>query len=272
LIELLVTVAVIGILAGLLLGALSRAKTQARTLECMSNLRQLQVAWTVYASDNLGRLPNNNRSYQAGLVASPPCWTGGWMRYVQPGMEFVASQLTNEALMLAPGTSRLGPYVRSARVFKCPADRQLVDAAGGAMVSRVRTCALNAFMGAVGETRRTDLTYYDLADLVKPGPSDLYVFVDEHEDTLDAPAFEVTGNARPPQWSLPDLPSLRHGRATPFSFADGHLERHRWTDERTQVPVSGVYRVGDASPFNPDVAWLLTHALKYDEMLRGPSP
>ena len=98
LIELLVVIAIIGILAALLLPALSRAKQQAVTTQCLSNLRQIGLAMTLYAGDENGRFPESG-----GIIywdqTDPITGNHGW-------------------------TQQIVSYTKSTNVFQCPKDHQ----------------------------------------------------------------------------------------------------------------------------------------------------
>src|SRR3974390_3199030 len=78
LIELLVVIAIIAILAAMLLPALGKAKIKAQGLMCMSNNKQLTLAWLIYADDNNGTLVKN-QPFTFGAVNG--CWVGGWLDF-----------------------------------------------------------------------------------------------------------------------------------------------------------------------------------------------
>jgi prepilin-type N-terminal cleavage/methylation domain-containing protein len=86
LIELLVVIAIIAILAAMLLPALARAKQSGLSVQCMSNKKQLQLAWMMYAQDNADTLADNHDYHDYGFWSPPtppgtPAWAEGWLTW-----------------------------------------------------------------------------------------------------------------------------------------------------------------------------------------------
>jgi prepilin-type N-terminal cleavage/methylation domain-containing protein/prepilin-type processing-associated H-X9-DG protein len=247
LIELLVVVAIIGILAALLLPALASARVRTQRVSCLNNLRQLQLAWAMYPDDNHDTVVPN---LQVNRYFFDFSWAQSFLDY-----DGSNSQNTNTDLLLNSEYAAFAPYIKSAQTYKCPSDRSTVSIMAE-LHPRVRSYAMNWTVGAVVRDWKSVLK---LGDISVPQPSELFVFLDEHPDSLSDVHYHMTTttgiNA-----NLVNYPSSLHGGGGVLSFADGHVEWHKWVDDRTRPPVIGERFTGvDYLSYNPDIEWLQDH-------------
>ncbi|MFM1768992.1 MAG: hypothetical protein RJA22_1521 [Verrucomicrobiota bacterium] len=244
LIELLVVIAIIAILAGLLLPVLAGGKQRGQTVACLANLRQLDTALTLYTDEHEGRYVNNHGIHETLRTRQ------NWANNVQDWQDNDGN--TNQALL---ASGKLGPYLSgSIAVFKCPSDRSV--AANG---PRLRSVAMNSLVGDPGElTNRFNpqLTqFFKPTDI--PNPSQIYVFLDEHPDTLNDGFF--MNRWAELRWG--NLPGSWHHGAANLSFADGHVETHRWALADTRRPSVHGGASGTFIPAGPaDFDWLRAHS------------
>jgi prepilin-type N-terminal cleavage/methylation domain-containing protein len=285
LIELLVVIAIIAILAAMLLPALAKAKVQAQGIQCMNNGNQLAKAWTMYAGDNNDRCVNNYGSAQTDLEVEHQNYNT-WCVDV---MDWTLNPQNTNTSFLQKGL--LGPYMgRSVGSYKCPADVYL--SSGQVMVgfqARVRSYSMNDFLGLFSECSTcggagtsgsgTDFTFetenqYNSSwpQFVKlasiPQPSTIYVFLDEHPDSINDGYFDdgTQGSpSDPTSWTDSDTPASYHNGAGGFSFSDAHSEIHKWQVKGTVcpiVPVEGAVATPTLTPGNnyTDRIWLCSHA------------
>lgn len=251
LIELLVVIAIIAILAAMLLPALAKSKTKAQGIQCMSNLKQLQLTWLLYAQDNNDKLtPNANGGGRGG-------WVDGWLSFDPNNTDN-----TNTVFLV---NSKLGPYSKAPGIYKCPAD-VFTAKEGGRDMPRVRSNSMNGFIEggyyndpSGGSTWYSAWRRYDkMADIIDPPPSQLWIFVDEHPDSIND-GWMITDVTDPSHFV--DLPASYHNGACGFSFADGHAEIHRWLAASTLVPVKKVQRNGfSIGSDHRDTLWLIEHS------------
>jgi len=254
LIELLVVIAIIAILAAMLLPVLSRAKSKTIGIRCMSNNKQLGLAWQMYANDNLDRLPPNGN----GGMGSKG-WVDGWLTWATDSDNTNVNNLKN---------SKLGPYTTGpVGIYKCPADSYLAGAQRArGWKERVRSNSMNGFIeGGLymdrsgGSTWYTTYRRYDkMSDITKPTPTDLWVFNDEHPDSIND-AWEITDVNSTAHFV--DMPASYHAGAAGFCFADGHAEIHKWLEKSSIVPVKfSQYNDFPTGGQLRDVKWMIEHS------------
>jgi prepilin-type N-terminal cleavage/methylation domain-containing protein/prepilin-type processing-associated H-X9-DG protein len=251
LIELLVVIAIIAILAALLLPALSKAKVKAQAIYCMNNQKQLTLAWIMYCDDNDGRVPPNaSGSGNVGLDPENPVgWVGGWLSF-----DVGNADNTNINYLVK---ARIGPYTKNIGIYKCPADIYTCIIQKLSL-PRVRSVSMNSYIGPVGNDATKKgancYVYQKLSDIKRPPPVNVWVFVDEHPDSINDGWLT---DDWPGGGGWGDLPASYHAGSCGIGFADGHAEIHKWKDQATLQPVTKqtAPRQPGASP--NDTLWFL---------------
>jgi prepilin-type processing-associated H-X9-DG protein len=162
--------------------------------------------------------------------------------------------------------SSLGSYVaKSVKIYHCPGDNFLSGPQRNAgWENRDRSCAMNAAIGGGGKFYTGQTWFYNVkkaGDFHTPGPTDCWLFTDEHPDSLDDGALYtdptyVSGAAK-----FLELPGSFHGGTCALAFADGHSEVYKMRLGVTPVAYS-TYASQNAYNNANDELWFAQHTPK----------
>ena len=202
LIELLVVIAIIAILAGMLLPALSKAKSKAVAVKCQSNVKQFTMAIHLYSTEFTDFLPEPN--WNSPWVAR------GWLFDASGGsVPNTAVAPYNASPELAYAGGLLWPYLKTVAIYRCPAEQTNVIASFGSRANQLTSFLMNGavcgYGGIGGSSYRT--TQFSPDDIIfwqalETNPGDW-------NDGSSSPAEGVT---------------IMHNKGTTVGVVDGHVE------------------------------------------------
>jgi prepilin-type N-terminal cleavage/methylation domain-containing protein/prepilin-type processing-associated H-X9-DG protein len=215
LIELLVVIAIIAILAALLLPTLGKAKTNAQSVNCISNLKQLQLCWQLYIDDNNDALPPNEWycNTRTDCGEQKDSWLVG-----NTYTETTTTNIENGVLFR---------YNRSTGIYHCPGDKSTVLDRGRQL--RNRSYSMSGYMND-HSSLANGFSFKKFADIKNPPPVKAFVFIHEHAATIEDAYFWVT---QPGDWAWGNFPATLHQNGDNLAFADGHAEHWTWVEPNT---------------------------------------
>jgi prepilin-type N-terminal cleavage/methylation domain-containing protein/prepilin-type processing-associated H-X9-DG protein len=227
LIELLVVIAIIAILAGMLLPVLAKAKAKCQGAICLNNVKQLQLAWQIYADDhNDVMCPNLTTATGFQDRSLPGSWVVG-----------------NARLDTSPTNVQSGalyPYLNSVPVYHCPSDKSKL--VGSTSALRYRSFMLSARLGGL----KVGVPDYDQGVKSRisavANPTLAFSFLDSSEYTINSGGFGVLPPSMGGGIRWDDVPADRHNRGATLSYVDGHTEYHHWLAKK---PAYGAEAIGN---------------------------
>ena len=266
--DLLTVVAGTCVLAALALPAIGSTRSRSNQEVCSENFRALMRATQLYADDHRDEFPMVihggeaaaasviNYSLQSGSSYRP--WATGWLTFD------TSTQNTNIAFLVDSRYAVLANYTRDAKLYKCPSDTLMnPNQRRRGWTARVRTYSANIAVGRGNKAANDSLIkaeklFAKLSDIDRPSPANLFVFLEEHPDSINDVAFSSSQTRR--RWI--DMPAAFHptigtNRTSNLVFADGHVENHAWDASVLQEKPDFTYFAPPIAAGDPDWSWLM---------------
>jgi hypothetical protein len=242
-------------------------------MQCLNNNRQLAIAWTMYAGDNDDAMvPNRGLGGQSTVtlnpLTNPELQPGGKFAQWCPGSLLNLTIALNYDQWIKAGL--LYPYINSLSVYHCPGDHNRVprNVALSFRKPALRTYSMNCWLQSMdGPGYNTApwrgitgyIVYKKLANMARPGPSKVWVFMEESPLGIDDGYFAVDPT-QTTTWF--NIPSVLHGNASEIAYADGHSDTQQWKDGN-MIHGVGANPSGNnvaASPTSGDLSWLISRS------------
>jgi prepilin-type processing-associated H-X9-DG protein len=237
----------------------------------MNNSKQIMLANLMYQLDNSEKFPGAyHGGFLPGVNARERPWVSGWLDWT------LRTDNTNINYLIDPRYAVLANYFANAKnVYKCPSDKSLAQTQKSrGWTERVRSISGNILIGeGNAETGPMGALYAHptkSSDLIIPGPTMTWVYVDEHPDSInDAGCFPPNSHN-----NIVDIPANYHNGACGFAFADGHSEIHKWTGptiKRLKINArDGAYQLNvTTTRLDPDLRWYSERSPRKTEAMYG---
>ena len=267
LIELLVVIAIIALLMAVLLPALNRAREQGKRAVCLNHIKQLEIAWYMYADENSEKIPPGDVWYSWSPAFNPGQLA--WHEWPHPFPHTMPPDVSTNNTGAYPGDCVMtgtckepawqhaikeGPifkYINDYRIYQCPiGDR-------GEYVTYAMSHSMHTWAGppngsaGPGSLSRT----ITLRSQIKR-TAERFVFLDAGWAKRGAFFLNYDGGGSPaPPGSFGDHRPKRHGNGTTFSFADGHAEYRKWVFANATATVETGGWGGESQPCDCDWRW-----------------